>query len=197
MTSPRSTRERPRPGGSEGTDAILRRLAADGLRLAGLGLRAAAGSIRLAGRGLRAAGRLAGVAPEPAPRRPTARRPAAGPAPPAPPRPRPEPGRIRPSDAAPPRTAPTVPATEPGHVTEEAVLAGEYAEPGAEEGPGPEVGVDEPWDGYDSMKADDIRRRLRRADRTMASAVALYESAHKQRKSILQAADRASRGARG
>src|SRR5215211_5242430 len=41
----------------------------------------------------------------------------------------------------------------PDHVDEEVVLVAETAEAGAEDGAGPELRVDPPWEGYDQMTA--------------------------------------------
>ena len=79
---------------------------------------------------------------------------------------------------------------EPGHVSEEPVLVEELAEPGAEEGAGPEVHVDEPWDGYESMNAKDIIARLARCDSAELAAVALYERGHRGRHTVLAAVER-------
>lgn len=88
----------------------------------------------------------------------------------------PEPARVQPE---PP---------EPVHVSEEPVLVAEVAEDGAEDGAGPELRIDEPWDGYSSMTAAEIRRRLRQADAATVAAVRLYEAANKGRSTVLQAA---------
>ena len=64
----------------------------------------------------------------------------------------------------------------------------EIAEDGAEDGAGPELRVDEPWEGYSSMTAAEIRRRLRHADAATVAAVRLYEAANKGRSTVLQAA---------
>jgi hypothetical protein len=81
----------------------------------------------------------------------------------------------------------------PDHVDEEPVLVAESAEEGAEEGAGPELHVDPPWDGYDRMTAADIRDRLSAASATEAAAVELYEATHKGRRTVLDAAERALR----
>lgn len=70
------------------------------------------------------------------------------------------------------------------HVSEEPVLVAEFAEDGA----GPELRIDEPWEGYSSMTAAEIRRRLREADAATVAAVRLYEAANKGRSTVLQAA---------
>jgi hypothetical protein len=77
---------------------------------------------------------------------------------------------------------------EPVHVSEEPVLVAEVAEDGAEDGAGPELRIDEPWEGYSSMTAAEIRRRLRQADAATVAAVRLYEAANKGRSTVLQAA---------
>lgn len=75
----------------------------------------------------------------------------------------------------------------PDHVDEEVVLVAEVAEEGAEHGAGPELHVEEPWDGYDEMTAPEISDRL-------TAAVALYERIRKSRSTVLDAADRALKG---
>ena len=90
----------------------------------------------------------------------------------------------------PPQTAEPRPPEppEPVHVSEEPVLVAEVAEDGAEDGAGPELRIDEPWDGYSAMTATEIRRRLRQADAATVAAVRLYEAANKGRSTVLQAA---------
>jgi hypothetical protein len=66
----------------------------------------------------------------------------------------------------------------------------EFAEPGAEDGAGAEVRVDEPWDGYAHMTARDITARLGDATGAELAAVQLYESTHKQRETVISAAGR-------
>jgi hypothetical protein len=79
----------------------------------------------------------------------------------------------------------------PDHVDEEVVLVAEVAEGGAEDGVGPELNVDEPWDAYDEMTAPEIRDRLAAADPVLAAAVNLYETTHKSRRTVIEAAERA------
>jgi hypothetical protein len=91
-----------------------------------------------------------------------------------------------------PRTnggAPPV-APEPVHVSEEPELVAEVADRGAEEGAGPEIHVDEPWEGYDRMTAAAIKGRLRMEGAAVAGTVRLYEAAHKGRSSVLEEAGR-------
>jgi hypothetical protein len=77
---------------------------------------------------------------------------------------------------------------EPEHVSEEPVLVAEVADRGAEEGPGPQISVAEPWEGYSRMKAPDVIDRLAAATPEELAVVQLYESTHKRRKTVLEAA---------
>jgi hypothetical protein len=79
----------------------------------------------------------------------------------------------------------------PDHVDEEVVLVAEVAEEGAEEGAGPELHIDEPWDGYDQMTAPQISDRLTAGGAELAAAVDLYERTRKSRRTVLEAAERA------
>jgi hypothetical protein len=101
-------------------------------------------------------------------------------------------------EPSPPPAAESPPAVAdelvPDHVDEEVVLVAEVAEEGAEEGAGPELHVDPPWDGYDEMKAPEIRDRLAAANAELAAAVELYESVGKSRRTVLEAAERALKG---
>ena len=81
----------------------------------------------------------------------------------------------------------------PDQVDEEVVLVAEVAEEGAEEGVGPEVEIDEPWEGYAQMTAAEIRNRLTAASAELAAAVDLYERTRKSRRTVLEAAERALR----
>jgi hypothetical protein len=114
--------------------------------------------------------------------------------PPRPPARRDHTGNGAPSEPAAPDAPPAVPdELLPDHVDEEPVLVAEVAEEGAEEGAGPELHVDPPWDGYDQMTAADIRDRLTGASATEAAAVELYESTGKNRRTVIEAAERALR----
>ena len=81
----------------------------------------------------------------------------------------------------------------PDHVDEEVVLVAEVAEEGAEDGAGPEIHIDEPWQGYDRMAAVEVCDRLTAATAELAAAVELYESTRRSRRSVLDAAGRALR----
>ena len=89
---------------------------------------------------------------------------------------------------------PPEPPAEPVHVSEEPELVAEVAEQGAEAGAGAEVTLEEPWPGYDTMRAADIVDRLVTEDDAAAAAVSLYEAAGKGRSSVLRAASRSMRG---
>jgi hypothetical protein len=81
----------------------------------------------------------------------------------------------------------------PDHVDEEVVLVAEVAEEGAEDGAGPELHIDEPWEGYDRMAAVEVCDRLTAATAELAAAVEHYESTRRSRRSVLEAAGRALR----
>ncbi|MBV9915897.1 MAG: hypothetical protein JO153_05275 [Solirubrobacterales bacterium] len=100
--------------------------------------------------------------------------------------PEPEPSPFTATAPPPPSTTPPAPIIEePAHVSEEPTLVEEFAEPGAEDGAGASVTIDEPWDGYSSMKAKHIRPRLEDATPAELAAVQLYEGAHRRRESVL------------
>jgi hypothetical protein len=111
-----------------------------------------------------------------------------------------EPPRAQPTPepVAPPRPAePAVPDADvapepppPAHVSREAELVEAFADPGAEEGAGATVRIEEPWEGYGRMTADDVIARLVAVSREELAAVALYEGAHRNRRTVLAAAER-------
>jgi hypothetical protein len=90
--------------------------------------------------------------------------------------------------AATPTPAPEPPAEEE-HVDEGVVLVAEVAEAGAEDGAGPELDVEEPWENYDRLTAEEIADRLSAASREAVAAVQLYEAVTKSRDSVLEAAE--------
>jgi hypothetical protein len=140
------------------------------------------------------AARAAPAAPAapPAPAAPLA--PAAPPAPAEPPGPAATAEPPAPAPAAEP-PAPAEPVNSlfasTGHIDDEDELVESVAEPGAEDGAGAELRIDEPWDGYRKMKAADIIDRLATASREELAAVELYELAGRKRKSVVAAAQRA------
>jgi len=98
-----------------------------------------------------------------------------------------------PAAAGPPPPRPSAPAAEPDHLEDRPAVAAEVAEAGAEEGAGAQVHVDQPWEGYGGMTAAEVRARLADADPEVAAVVKLYEAAHKDRSSVIEAADRRMR----
>jgi hypothetical protein len=95
--------------------------------------------------------------------------------------------------------APEPPPAEPApaHVSEEPALVEEIAEPGAEDGAGAEIHINEPWEGYARMTAKEIIGRLGAATPAEMAAVQLYESSQRQRQTILNAVQRELRRANG
>jgi hypothetical protein len=88
-------------------------------------------------------------------------------------------------------------AAEPVHVSEEPALVDEIAEPGAEDGAGPEIHIDEPWEGYGQMTAKQVIERLNAASPAELAAVQLYEGSHRRRQTIVKAVQRALRAGNG
>lgn len=131
---------------------------------------------------------------EPPPARP-AGEPPARPAgePPAPPAaPPPETTRAAAPAAARPRpaAAPEPPPAPPAHVDRDAVVVAESADAGAAGGAGATLRVDEPWPGYDRLKARDVTAQLATADAATLGVVRLYESTHRKRRTVLEDVDR-------
>jgi hypothetical protein len=73
-------------------------------------------------------------------------------------------------------------------VDDEPELVAEFAEPGAEDGAGAEVGIGEPWDGYSSMNAEAVTARIGEASPAELVVIELYEQAHRKRQTVLSAA---------
>jgi hypothetical protein len=82
-------------------------------------------------------------------------------------------------------------------VSEEPVLVEEFAEPGAEDGAGAELHVQEPWSGYARMNAKEVIARLAGATPAELAAVQLYESGHRGRQTIMTAVAREMPSANG
>jgi hypothetical protein len=76
---------------------------------------------------------------------------------------------------------------EPGHVEPEVELVAEFADPGAADPPGPELRVDEPWEGYRRLKVSEVKARLEGQPPEVLAAVELYESTHRRRQGVLSA----------
>jgi hypothetical protein len=90
---------------------------------------------------------------------------------------------------APPITppSPAPPIEEP--VSEEPVLAGSTADPGAEDGASAELEVEPPWPGYRRMKVSEIADRIASADAATLAVLALYERQNADRKGVRSAVD--------
>jgi len=86
---------------------------------------------------------------------------------------------------------------EETHVSEEPELVLESAEPGAEDGAGASVTVLEPWEGYRHMAARQVIDRLAAATTEELAAIQLYEGAHRNRRTVLEAVQRQLRSAAG
>jgi hypothetical protein len=78
----------------------------------------------------------------------------------------------------------------PVHVSEGLQFVEAFAEPGAEEDVGAAVHVEEPWQGYAQMTADEIIARLADATREQLAVLTLYEETHRRRKTVVAAARR-------
>ena len=79
---------------------------------------------------------------------------------------------------------------EPAHVSEEPELIESIAEPGAEDGAGASVEIAEPWPGYRGLTAADVIARIGDATPAELAGIELYESAHRNRQTVLAAAQR-------
>ncbi len=66
----------------------------------------------------------------------------------------------------------------------------ESAEPGAENGAGAHIRVDQPWPGYRKLKAREVLDRLPATDAAALTVLLLYERTHRARRSVLEAAER-------
>jgi hypothetical protein len=103
-----------------------------------------------------------------------------------------------------PRPAPTPaparvpePEPEPVHIEAEEELVAESADAGAEEAPGAQISVAEPWEGYRGMKADEVIARIEQAPREELAVIQLYEGMNRRRKTVLDAAERRLKAASG
>jgi hypothetical protein len=79
-------------------------------------------------------------------------------------------------------------------VSSEPELVESSGERGAEDSPGPQIQIQEPWSGYERMKVPEIRERLAGASRASAGLVEMYEKANKSRAQVIDAAEKAQRG---
>jgi 1-acyl-sn-glycerol-3-phosphate acyltransferase len=89
-------------------------------------------------------------------------------------------------DGAPPEA----PDAQSPSVDAEDTLVAEVADQEAADGAGAELHVEEPWEGYRSMRVADIVERLNVTSAEVLAAVKLYEQSHRQRRGVLIAVDR-------
>lgn len=89
----------------------------------------------------------------------------------------------------------TAPEPTPAHVSREARLVEAFADPGAADGAGAAVRIEEPWKGYGQMTANEVIARLADASPEALAAVVLYERAHRGRSTVVVAAERRLRRA--
>ena len=73
---------------------------------------------------------------------------------------------------------------------EQPELVAETADPGAEDGAGAQLTIDEPWPGYGKLNADDIIARLPAASDAELAVMELFEATHKRRRTVLSALQR-------
>jgi hypothetical protein len=109
--------------------------------------------------------------------------------------PEPRPTAPRAPAVAPARDIGAPPEIPPAHVSEGLQLVEAFAEPGAEEGAGAAVHVEEPWANYSQMTAEQVIVRLADATPEELAVVALYEGVHRRRKTVLAGASRRLRSA--
>jgi hypothetical protein len=86
-------------------------------------------------------------------------------------------------------TAPAPPAPEERFKRDEDQVEDELVETEGAASPSATLRVDEPFDGYDRLKAPEIVARVRESDPATKAVVRLYESTHKKRKSVLSATE--------
>ena len=79
---------------------------------------------------------------------------------------------------------------EPVHVSEEATLVAESADREIADGIHTDLHVAEPWEGYAKATAPQVVEALERCNPAQLAVVRLYESTHRARKTVLEAADR-------
>jgi len=78
----------------------------------------------------------------------------------------------------------------PDHVDREAVVVAESHDPGAADGVGAQITVDEPWEGYDELSPQEVVDRLEDADVGKLAVVRLYEQLHRDDRGVLAEIDR-------
>lgn len=91
------------------------------------------------------------------------------------------------------RPAPAPPGQTPAdeeHVSREAVVVAESADPGAADGAGAQITIGEPWKGYAGLTAKEVNDRLAVAGPESLALARLYESANRNRVTVLREIDR-------
>lgn len=119
--------------------------------------------------------------------------PAAPPSPAAAPTPDPEPAAsaaAAPTPAAAAAAPPTAPDPAEDHVSREAVVVAESADAGAADGAGAQITVGEPWKGYGKLTAKEVNDRLATASPEALAIARLYETANRNRVTVLREIDR-------
>ena len=86
--------------------------------------------------------------------------------------------------------APARPAAAVEHVDRDAVVVAESADPGAADGAGAQIRIGEPWQGYGSLTAKEVNDRLAAASPEALAVARLYESANRNRVTVLREIDR-------
>ncbi len=66
----------------------------------------------------------------------------------------------------------------------------ESADPGAVDGAGAELTIEEPWPGYRQCSAEEIIARVPDASDAELAVMELYESTHRRRRTVLSALER-------
>ena len=104
----------------------------------------------------------------------------------------PEPRVVSPHPPVVPPEPPPVPDIEDDldHIEVEVEVVAVSADPEAPDPPGPELHVDEPWEGYRRMKAAEIIARIDEASREELAVVELYETMNRRRATVMAAAER-------
>lgn len=97
-------------------------------------------------------------------------------------------------DVTPPAEQPDTPLTPSADaaktVDDSPEVVATFAEPGAEDGVGAQLDVDEPWEGYDAMNASQVVAQINRSGAAELAVLELYEGSHKKRRTVLDAAAR-------
>jgi hypothetical protein len=92
---------------------------------------------------------------------------------------------------APAATAqPAAPAAAVDHVDREAVVVAESSDPGAADGAGAQIRIGEPWKGYGKLTAKEVNDRLATASPESLAVARLYETANRNRVTVLKEIDR-------